>query len=382
MYFMIRINRFSVNKFALLPFFLVVVPLVVYVFLIQFRFWSTITIPASTFGTITTNAVTQSESQVDSVSTGPILFVGDVLLARNVEYLMQTKGAAYPFKNLPDLFGTKSSAIIGNFESAILERHIRTPSYITTFSVDKKYISLLHEVGFTHMSLANNHSNDYGSTTLAHTKQILQQAGIYTFGHPLLIDNTAMTVVRSGATTVGIIGINQVLTPIKEEELILQLSLLSSTTDFQIVYIHFGDEYMLKHNSNQELIARMVIDAGADAVIGHHPHVVQDIDVYKQRPIFYSLGNFIFDQYFSVDVKQGLMLSVTFLNNEVHYELVPVTSENSNSQPYRMGTAERELFLINLARRSNLEYSENIKQGKLILPFSLATYSQTGMITP
>lgn len=361
------------NKLAVLPFFCVIVPLILYIFFIQLEFWSTITIPNTALGMITDSATDLPHSN-DSVSAGPLVFVGDVLLARNVEFLMHTKGVDYPFKNAPELFGSDNSAVIGNFESAILERHKKTPSFVTTFSVDSKFLPVVKKTGFTHMSLANNHSFDYGSTTFNHTRQSLEQAGISQFGHPLLIDGMSSVIVRSSNVTVGIVAVNQIFNESNWDEIHTSLDALSSTTDYQIMYIHWGDEYMLKHNNAQEVFAKKLIDSGADAIIGHHPHVVQDIDVYKDKPIFYSLGNFIFDQYFSVDVEQGLLLKLSFVQNEVQFELTPVTSANTKSQPGKMLPEEQALFLANVARRSNPLYSEYIKAGKLILPFSLATY--------
>ncbi len=373
-FFMIRINLFKVNKLILFIYISVLVPLFFSIIFVQVEHWTTITIPSSTFGLISDKREVDVIINTDSISSSPLIFVGDVLLARNVEYLMQIKSHEYPFTNLPDLFGSYNSAVIGNFESAILEKHIKTPSYITTFSVDKKFLPALKKSGFTHMSLANNHSFDYGSSTFNHTRQSLYQAGIEHFGHPYQIDAVATLIIKTGSTRVGVVALNQIFYNSNLDEVATVLATLASSTDYQIIYVHWGEEYMLKHNTKQEILARKLIDFGADAILGHHPHVVQDIDMYKNKPIFYSLGNFIFDQYFSVDVKQGLLLKLSFINKMVHFELVPVSSESQNSQPARMREDANILFLTNLARRSNPILSENIKSGKLILPFSLATY--------
>jgi poly-gamma-glutamate synthesis protein (capsule biosynthesis protein) len=115
------------------------------------------------------------------------------------------------------------------------------------------------------------------------------------------------------------------------------------------VYVHWGNEYELKHSEQQEALAHYVIDSGIDAVIGHHPHVVQDIEIYNGKPIFYSLGNFIFDQYFSGDVQTGLVVKVYIQKDTITYTLVPISSIGRASQPYIMPIEQKTTFLSMLA---------------------------------
>ncbi|KKU75390.1 MAG: hypothetical protein UY01_C0014G0010, partial [Candidatus Nomurabacteria bacterium GW2011_GWB1_47_6] len=84
----------------------------------------------------------------------------------------------------------------------------------------------------------------------------------------------------------------------------------ASQVDFLIVSFHWGDEYQAKHNARQEYLAHRAVDHGAKLIIGHHPHVVEDTEVYKESFIAYSLGNFIFDQSFSKNTMQGMLLQV------------------------------------------------------------------------
>jgi poly-gamma-glutamate synthesis protein (capsule biosynthesis protein) len=80
--------------------------------------------------------------------------------------------------------------------------------------------------------------------------------------------------------------------------------------DYLVVSFHFGEEYQTKHNARQELLAHKAVDDGAKLVIGAHPHVVEDTEVYKESLIAYSLGNFIFDQSFSAATMQGMLLNI------------------------------------------------------------------------
>jgi poly-gamma-glutamate synthesis protein (capsule biosynthesis protein) len=87
--------------------------------------------------------------------------------------------------------------------------------------------------------------------------------------------------------------------------------------DLVVVSLHWGIEYEQHSTTSQQLFARALIDAGADLVVGHHPHVVQEVEEYKGRYIAYSLGNFVFDQDFSLETMRGLMLEVSVRNKQI-----------------------------------------------------------------
>ena len=328
-------------------------------------------------------------SLLADVKSGPVAtkksttvtFVGDVMLARNVEYLLKSRGSNYPFRHLTELFAG-SDTVVGNFESAVLKNHVKTPSFTTTFSVDSLFLPLLTKAGFTHMSLANNHSFDYGPATFTNTEIALKEAGLSVLGNPNQVTTSTTAIITAGDYTIGLLAVNKIFSNIPWADIVTKIKDLEARTDYQIVFVHWGEEYVLKHNNKQEEFAKKLIDTGIDAVVGHHPHVTQDIEVYKNKPIFYSLGNFIFDQYFSVDVQQGLLLKLNIATSTVTYTIVPISSESSLSQPALMAGREATLFLKNLARRSDPNFTQNIKAGLLILPFDLATSSQNSMIEP
>jgi poly-gamma-glutamate synthesis protein (capsule biosynthesis protein) len=137
----------------------------------------------------------------------------------------------------------------------------------------------------------------------------------------------------------------------------------SNTGVFIIVNIHWGDEYQKSSSSFQQNLAHKIIDAGADLIIGHHPHVVQDIGFYKGKLIFYSLGNFIFDQYFSKDTQQGLAVELEFFSDKAIYRLLPIQSHLS--QPFLMEEEIKSAFLKDLAQKSSHELKEEIENGKI-----------------
>jgi len=140
---------------------------------------------------------------------------------------------------------------------------------------------------------------------------------------------------------------------------------LKKETDLIIVNIHWGVEYQHYFNSVQQKAGRLLVDSGAELVIGHHPHVVQGLEIYQGKPIFYSLGNFIFDQYFSADVKNGLAVAVDYTRTDVSFNLIPF--KNVNGQAAFLAGWEKEQALNNIAAWSpNLSAGdrEKIKQGR------------------
>jgi poly-gamma-glutamate synthesis protein (capsule biosynthesis protein) len=132
------------------------------------------------------------------------------------------------------------------------------------------------------------------------------------------------------------------------------------------VAIHWGEEYRDVSNKRQQTLGRALIDAGADVIIGHHPHVVEEIELYRGKPIFYSLGNFIFDQYFSKETQEGLAVKISVGDKKAAYELIPV--DLHKSQPKRMSSDAEEKWLEELSLRSAKELRSDIIQGGFSLP--------------
>jgi len=317
---------------------------------------------------ITTGSFLQSgekEIEEKQPTKKHIAFVGDVLLARHVEKIQNNYGLDYIFAALPPM--ASSTYLVGNFESSVPERHEPTPDMTMSFSTASSVLPSLTNYGFSHLSLANNHSYDKGKDGFLHTQKSLREVGIAWFGDQQL-GSTSVAYLELENATVALIGVYAVEKTPVENKLQSVFSEAERNSDFQIAYVHWGTEYELTHSPFQESLARDLIDAGADSVIGHHPHVVQDIDTYKDVVIFYSLGNFVFDQYFNRDVQEGLWLNVTFDDSKPKYTLVPITSLGSYSQPRVMSGYNRDIFLKTLAKRSAFSLREQITSGILTAP--------------
>lgn len=307
------------------------------------------------------------EATTTTAAHQSVRFVGDVMLARDVETKMQTYGSSYPFSSLPP---TPADAyLIGNFESSISPAHIHTKDFNFAFSVDPKYVHILKEYGFTALGLANNHSYDFGADGFDNTWGTLKKADLSPFGDPTDQASTSIPILTIGTSTrVAIVPFYAVHGDPDDSVIKELIKRAQKESDIQIAFIHWGTEYQSSHDVRQQILAHKLIDDGIDAVVGHHPHVVEDVELYKDKPIFYSLGNFIFDQYFSEAVQEGLMLSMDASPTSIQFSLKPVSSIDSHTSPRLMKDAECTAFLADLAGKSSLELAPMIKAGFVIAP--------------
>ncbi|MFH1769677.1 MAG: CapA family protein [Parcubacteria group bacterium] len=294
-----------------------------------------------------------------------VLAVGDMMLGRYVETLMNEHGMFYPFEDIGSVF-LNFDIVFGNLEGPITFAHEQTPNNSTKFSFQPDIAPLLSNNHFNLVTLANNHTDDQGEEAYDNTVFLLEDNNIESFGHASDIGDISMTKKIIKGREITFIGFNATYPIFDEEEAIDVVETQASGSEsFVAVNMHWGNEYTKFSSSKQRNLAHKLIDAGADVIIGHHPHVVQEIEIYEGKPIFYSLGNFIFDQYFSNDVQQGLMVAMSIDDIRVEYFLVPIKS--IQSQPRLIDGDEREAFLRGLAVRSDNDLAESIKNGKIVI---------------
>lgn len=288
-----------------------------------------------------------SQGNLNDAYTGAtLLFGGDVLIGRNVEKLVNQKGESYPFENMHEFFEGFDRVIV-NFESTIPVTHTVTDNFSLKFSSPTTSARILHRAGIDIVSLGNNHSNDYGTEGFMNTRTVLENNDITPVGS-FYNETSSMTYEEKvGDVTIGYLMLNLTddssSVPIDEVALILR-----TRTDIQIACVHWGNEYKRQHTRKQEVFAHMLVDAGFDAVIGHHPHVIQDIEVYKDAPIFYSLGNLVFDQYWDESVTTGYMVSMDIEKDTVIYSLHPYSSRERHSQPKLVSEDDKAQIIATL----------------------------------
>lgn len=296
-----------------------------------------------------------------------LVLAGDVMLARDVERRLLEEERGYALSFLEDRL--RADMTLVNFESSIPAVHQPTQNMEMRFSVRPELLAELSLYGVTHLSLANNHSLDHGESGYRHTKDTLAAAGFAAAGHPVSVSTSSVFQAESNGRQIVVVNINATYHYPTQDSIESVLPTGLEDDDFLIAYIHWGEEYELTHNQAQATFGHRLIDSGFDLVVGHHPHVTQDIERYQDGLIFYSLGNFIFDQYWRPEVRQGLLLDVLEGEDGWQIELVPVESQTAHVQPREMVSEAKAAFLYDLAKRSSKSLAEDIAKGSISLQF-------------
>jgi len=256
-------------------------------------------------------------------SEATMVFVGDIMLSRGVGKIMaEQNNWLYPFEHVREYL-QKADLVFGNLEGPISGRG-RNQGSIYSFNMDPYAVQGLIDANIGVLSVANNHIFDYGREAFLDTLAVLNLSGIDAVGGGVNFEDAHRTLVRDmKGTKVAFLAYTNLLprsfgekdsvpaTSYLDEEIMKHdIGAAKTLADIVVVSFHWGDEYSTKHNDWQERIAHEAVDAGATLVVGHHPHVVQEVEEYHGGYIAYSLGNFIFDQNFSPDTNKGLILEV------------------------------------------------------------------------
>jgi poly-gamma-glutamate synthesis protein (capsule biosynthesis protein) len=320
----------------------------------------------------TTNLVDEileDKSSIEDVTlnnkTINILSFGDMMLDRYIRRFIDNKGITTIFENITPIIKNKDM-VVANLEGSISNFPPKPlqPNNVQ-FTFDPKVTPELKKLGFTHFSLANNHSRDFGTEGIKQTKEFLDKEGIKYFGDSN--NKISLSYIQDlDGFKIGLIGYHELFNP-DTTSTIQEIKNIQDQSDFIIVYPHWGIEYKTLFSKSQQEKAYQFIDAGADAIIGAHPHVIQPIEIYKNKAIFYSLGNFVFDQTFSQNTQQGLAVNISLTNNNIVYEII--TLQSKNLIPYILEGSDKNKILSTMADNSVVsdEVKSSIKSGSFNL---------------
>lgn len=239
-----------------------------------------------------------------------ILFVGDMMFDRDVRRIYEGHSED-AFTNVKELFET-ADLTIANLEGPIVAGTppLNLAEDNLTFAFLSEVAPALKAGSIDIVSLANNHTGNQGKEGLESTRRFLDEQKLSYFGSPSGFNpETDVKDIEIKNHKLTFLGVNT-LQDFDRDVLIGTVS--EKAKERQVfTFIHWGAEYQKNHNSSQEDLAHALADAGVTAVIGSHPHVIQDVETYNEVPIFYSLGNFLFDQWFSEETQKGLAVEIT-----------------------------------------------------------------------
>ncbi len=285
-----------------------------------------------------------------------LLFFGDMMLDRNVKNRIdKNEGGDYLFRELAGIenrFFTGMDLVHANLEGPFANYRRETTKEIA-FRFNPTLLPTLKKYNFDIFTLANNHSLDMGHAGFAEGKKNLEEYGFDYYGEQLKVSEDSLLTKEIAGKKIGFIGLNDTNTPINETKVKALIKDTKEKVDYVIINVHWGAEYIPTSQKRSKYLAHLFVDAGADVIIGHHPHVVQEMEIYKDKPIFYSLGNFVFDQYFSIPTQQSIGVGLILKNEDTSVYVFPFEGEESQirQMPYEKG----EKFMQDFIDKSRLD---------------------------
>ncbi len=270
-----------------------------------------------------------------------VAFTGDILLDRGVRRQIETDGIESLFTSRMDSLLQTADYVVGNLECPATK--IRAPLFKRfVFRGEPEWLDALRRHGFTHLNLANNHSVDQGRRGLMSTARNIRKAGIIPFGadstlhaaaKPLLLASSPREVFLLSSVQMPLEQFPYL--PDRPTPTVLSVDSLCNRIrglkaahpgGCVILSLHWGREHTLDPTPKQRTEARRLVEAGADAIVCHHPHTFQRVESYRGVPIFYSIGNYIFDLQQDIN-RKGAVVVLRITADSVKAEQHPYTIE-------------------------------------------------------
>lgn len=305
-----------------------------------------------------------------------LIAVGDISYSRGVERkIKKERDINYPFLKIQDYLKNED-LIFGNFETPITQG-TEIPDFEMVFRSNPGTEQALKEANFSILSLANNHTPNFGEKGLNDTFNYLDNVGIKYVGagrndqeayQPIYIEKDGIKFAFLAYNDTDVVPAFYEASNNRAGTAFMRIDKMTETvkeakqkSDFVVVSMHSGTEYTNKPNDSQINFAHTAIDAGADLIIGHHPHVVQTLEKYKEKFIFYGLGNFVFDQPQKQETKEGLAIKVYFTKDKINkISLLPVVMENlAQPRMAEIGESEKILKKLNFPLDNRIIYFWN-----------------------
>ena len=305
-----------------------------------------------------------------------LTFTGDVLLDRSVGESIRTKGVDYPFQYVSPLL-KKADLTFVNLETAVSIRG-KAQNKQFTFRSKPETLKGLVNAGVDGVSLANNHTMDYGTLGLTDTIYYLQKAKLGFTGAGKNKEQAFSAYYKTvNGKKIAILGLSRVLPDgswfangskpgiahaYSKEPMMSYVKKAVKNSDYTVIMIHWNRERQNYPEAYAKEMAKDFINAGVDAVIGSHSHSLMGIEYYKGRPIYYSLGNFIFTNSSDPRGSETMIVNLTINNNRVSSSLTP--AKIVNGQPKLMNQSYNKSIINKLNQLSTnvkIDTNGNVK---------------------
>lgn len=266
-----------------------------------------------------------------------LIFVGDTMMDWSVKETVESKGPDYPFTEIKDLVSEVDYAVL-NLETAVTNYTEKYPK-LYNFRTNPEDLIGIKNAGFDMVTLANNHALDYKITGLKDTIENLNKLNIKFIGAGFNeAEAYQMRIVNIKNKKIGFLGFSRVLPSVswyakenrpgiasgyQEDRVINIIKESKPKVDYLFVYIHWGIEKNKTPEDWQINYAHKMIDAGADGIIGSHPHVLQTFSQYKGKPIAFSLGNFLFPDYVRGAQAETGIFEITINKEDITSKFIP-----------------------------------------------------------
>lgn len=258
-----------------------------------------------------------------------LIATGDVIPARSVNFKTLESGDwRWPFLKTAEVLRQADLTVI-NLETPLLS-HCPLTNEGMIFCGDARHLEGLQFAGIDVVNLANNHSGNWDQVGIRETVDLLQNQGMAVTG---TTDNLAL--VRVNNLTFAFLGYNDIpefvpgVSQVEEETIKQEVAQAKAQSDIVVVAFHWGVEYTSQPTQRQIALAHLAVQAGADLVIGNHPHWIQPVEIYRNKLIVYAHGNFAFDQMWSQRTREGVVGRYTFYDNQlVGAEFLPLFIED------------------------------------------------------
>lgn len=314
-----------------------------------------------------------------------LMAVGDIMLGRTVGKRLNGEFNS-AFSEVKSYL-QQADILFGNLESPISDRGTRIKGKGITFSAHPTAVKSLTYAGFDVVSLANNHILDFNTPSLLQTIQLLDNEKILHCGagkdlnsarKPVIIDHYGLKVAFLAYTDMyNIYYSNNKFTfearddkagvaPRKLDYIIEDIHAIRKDVDIIVVSLHWGIEESFEVSDKMVDFAHTLIDSGADVILGHHPHQLQGIEIYKKKPIAYSLGNFIFDQN-DDENKESMILELDYKDKELlSLKAVPLRIiDKMKVVPAPLG--KREIIQNRLVQLSKVLGTKAYNDGEVVI---------------